>query len=186
MENNKSGKSSDIHVLGEGRYLKLVSRDRWEYVERKGISGIVLILPITEDNQVVLVEQYRYPVQGNVIELCAGLVGDIPGQERESLLEAAKRELEEECGYQADGWKFLLQGPPAQGLCNEILTFFLAYKLKKVGTGGGDETENLIVHHIPLSSLHQWLRNQEKRGKWVDPKIYTALYFWEHRDLWEL
>jgi ADP-ribose pyrophosphatase len=53
----------------------------------------------------------------------------------------------------------------------------LAKKIKKVATGGGDETENIKVHEVPLSTVDEWLMGQKKAGKLVDPKIFSALYF---------
>ena len=76
--------------------------------------------------QLVLVEQYRPPLDAHIIELCAGLAGDVPGKEDEPLEDAARRELLEECGYDAEHLEFLTEGPPAQGLCDEFLTFFKA------------------------------------------------------------
>ena len=51
------------------------------------------IVAVTSDGRLLLVEQFRIPVGKNVIELPAGLVGDLPGQEEESLKLAAQREL---------------------------------------------------------------------------------------------
>ncbi|RMD78753.1 MAG: NUDIX hydrolase [Lentisphaerae bacterium] len=178
---NAQAANEKITVLHEGKYLRTVCRGTWEFVERRNISGIVLILAVTPAEEAVLVEQYRPPMGNNVIELCAGLAGDVQGAEDESLLAAAQRELEEECGYRASCWEHVMTGPPAQGLCDEVLTFYLAWDLTRVGPGGGDETEELIVHHVPLAELDDWLKEQAQRGKFVDPKIYTALYFWYHR-----
>jgi ADP-ribose pyrophosphatase len=81
-------------VLHQGRYLRLVRQGTWEYVERLGISGIVGLIPVTPAAELVLVEQYRVPSGCRVVELPAGLAGDIAGQEHEPLELAAARELE--------------------------------------------------------------------------------------------
>ena len=91
----------ELKVLAEGRHLRLVSRGRWEYVERPKVTGIVIIVAVTRENNVVLVEQNRPPVGGRVIELPAGLAGDIAGSESEAMEEAARRELLEETGVVA-------------------------------------------------------------------------------------
>ena len=98
-------------ILGEGDFIRLHSRDGWEFVSRKGVTGIVVIVPVTDDGRIVLVEQYRHAVQKAVIELPAGLVGDKPGQMHEDLPTAAHRELLEETGYEAQRMVSLVSGP---------------------------------------------------------------------------
>ncbi len=167
----------DLTILHEGRFLRFMNRNGWEYVQRKNISGIVLVVAVTDDDEVLLVEQFRPPVGQNVIELCAGLAGDIPGQEDEDLTVAARRELLEECGYEAETMEFLMEGPPAQGLCDEYITFFKASGLRKVDDGGGDESEDIIVHKVKLKGIDAWFDAQRKLGKMIDPKVYAGLYF---------
>jgi ADP-ribose pyrophosphatase len=164
-------------VLFEGRFLKVKKKDRWEYVERCKTSGIVAILPITENQEIILVEQFRVPVNQRVIEIPAGLAGDIEGEEDEALAEAAKRELLEETGYEAERMEYLTEGPPSAGLSTEIVTFFRAHGLKKVSDGGGDGSENIQVHAVPLTELENWIEAKRKEGCLVDYKVYAALYF---------
>ncbi len=168
---------NDVTTLIKGRHLHFVTRGSWEFVTRPGISGIVLVLAVTDDAEVVLIEQYRPPVDAQVIELCAGLAGDLPEYEGESLEDAARRELIEECGYDATTFEWLTEGPPAQGVCDEYLTFFKATGLTRVSEGGGDDSEDIIVHHVPIADVRSWLENRRKTGTLIDPKIFTALYF---------
>jgi ADP-ribose pyrophosphatase len=58
-----------------------------------------------------------------------------------------------------------------------MVSVYRATDLKKTGDGGGDETEKITVHEVPLSEIHEWLVAQEKHGFLIDPKIYSALYF---------
>jgi ADP-ribose pyrophosphatase len=167
--------SSD--VLFEGRFLRVKKKDRWEYVERCKTSGIVAILPITENQEIILVEQFRVPVNQRVIEIPAGLAGDIEGEEDEALAEAAKRELLEETGYEAERMEYLTEGPPSAGLSTELVTFFRAQGLRKVSEGGGDGSEDIWVHAVPLAELETWIGSKRKEGCLVDYKIYAALYF---------
>ena len=67
---------SKIKTIGTGRFLRLLSRDGWEYVERPNIRGIAVIVAVTDDAKLLLVEQYRASVDRRVISLPAGLVGD--------------------------------------------------------------------------------------------------------------
>jgi ADP-ribose pyrophosphatase len=163
-------------VLAQGRYLTFIAEEGWEYVIRPGVTGVVVIVPITADRRLVLVEQYRRAVHKRVIELPAGLVGDVAGQGGESLHTAAVRELEEETGYRADEMALLAAGPIAVGVSDEEVSFFHARGLTRVGAGGGDATEDITVHEIPLAELPSFFAAQQRAGLGVDPKIYAGLF----------
>jgi len=90
-------------------------------VERPGISGIVVVIGTTNHGGLVLVTQWREPVGAQVVELPAGLAGDIPGRETEDLAEAARRELREETGFDAAGMVPVLAGPPSPSSTEEGL-----------------------------------------------------------------
>jgi len=167
-------------TLHEGKHLRLVSQGSWEYAERLGISGIVGLIPVTDAGELVLVEQFRVPLGKRVVELPAGLAGDIAGSEGEPLVEAARRELEEETGYHAHEMRQVLEGPNSAGSSPHVMTFYLATGLTKVGAGGGDEHEDIQVHVVPIKGIEFWLKEQEKLGKLLDPKIYAGLWFAEH------
>ena len=170
-------KDTPVEILAEGKYARFVRQGRWEFVQRKNLTGIVVLVPITDDNQIVLVEQFRVPTGARVIELPAGLAGDIPGQEDEDLTLAAARELEEETGYRAQQLKRLLAGPPSPGISNEVVTFFLATGLERVGPGGGDASEDIQVHHVPTKEFENWLTQQDAAGKLIDPKVLVAQFY---------
>jgi ADP-ribose pyrophosphatase len=175
-----SGMTTDTgieKILGEGDFIRLLSRDGWEFVARKGVSGIVVIVPVTDDGRIVLVEQYRHAVQKPVIELPAGLVGDKPGQAHEDLSTAAHRELLEETGYAAQRMVSLVSGPVNPAMSSDYYTFFHARGLKRLHEGGGDETEKIKVHEVPLSEAHQWLYKKATDGFLVDTKVFVGLYF---------
>src|SRR6516162_4085239 len=108
-------------VLAQGRYLTVVDDAGWEFVTRHRVTGIVVLVAITPERELVLVEQHRAPVGASVIELPAGLVGDIPGHEAESLAVAAHRELVEETGFEAREMRALGAGPIAVGISDEVL-----------------------------------------------------------------
>jgi ADP-ribose pyrophosphatase len=159
-----------------GRYLNLMERDGWEFVSRSNASGVVVLIPVTDAGEIVLVEQFRKPIGKNTIELPAGLVGDHedPG---ESIFNAAKRELEEETGFVAATLDLLMECPSSAGMSDEIISFVLAKGLRQVGPGGGDDSEKIQVHIISLEEVDHWLEEQQTAGKSMDPKIYSTLYW---------
>ena len=148
----------------------------WEYVTRSKAKGVVAILAITDDKQVVLTEQYRPPVGRNVIELPAGLAGDIPLQEEEPLVTAAKRELKEETGYEAKNWTILSEGTSSAGLTDEFVTMFYATGLTRMTQGGGVGGEKIKVHFVHQADVTKWCRDRQSEGKYVDFKIFAALH----------
>lgn len=168
---------SQRNILREGAFVRLVRRDNWEWAERTNNSGVVAIVAITENAQIVLTEQYRRPLDARVLDLPMGLAGDVQGAEGEDFREAARRELLEETGYVADRLEFLLEGPTSAGLTNEMLTIFLARDIRKVGDGGGDETEDIDVHVVSLDQADVWLKRKRAGGILLDPKIYAAMHF---------
>ena len=120
---------------------------------------------LTEQREVLLVEQFRPPVQAHVIEFPAGLAGDIAGQEHEPLVEAARRELLEETGYEAREIHEVFTGPSSAGLTDECITFLVATGLHKVAAGGGDEHESIVVHAVPLAEAWDFLDGQDRRRR---------------------
>ena len=168
---------TDNEIIYNGKFVRLVRRNGWEYVERNNCTGIVAILPITNDGKIILIEQYRPPVQSQVIEIPAGLVDDKNGAKAETHEEAARRELLEETGYHAHRLDFLFAGPPSAGISSEMITFYLGTELEYVNHGGGDESEQIKIHKVNLSELENWLAEQFKNQKVVDTKVFSALYF---------
>ena len=108
-------------TIAEGRYLGLYERDDWEFAERPNAEGVVGILALTSQDEVILVEQFRRPMNAPVIEIPAGLIGDEDDHRGESLAETAHRELLEETGYQAESMKLLLSGPTSAGMTSETM-----------------------------------------------------------------
>ncbi|MBI5095746.1 MAG: NUDIX hydrolase [Candidatus Hydrogenedentes bacterium] len=170
-------KPANVVTRYEGKWIRFVDKDGWEYVERIGISGVVCIAAVTPENKLVLVEQARPALGATTIELPAGLVGDEPGHENEHHQHGAERELLEETGYEAAEWSYLTEGPASSGLTSEVITFFMARGLRKVGKGGGVQNESIMVHEIPLAEIQTWLEVKAKAGFIIDPKVFTGLYF---------
>ena len=164
-----------ITTLAEGKYLGLYSRGTWEFAARPNSTGVVAILPITADNQLVLIEQFRIPCQARVIEVPAGLVGDEEEFIDESLADCAARELLEETGYRAGKMSHLLSSPTSAGMTPETTHFYAATELTREHQGGGTADEDITVHHVPIANLADWLKQQQSSGLLIDFKIHACL-----------
>src|SRR5262245_47298385 len=116
--------STPKNILCSGKFLSLVKEGRWEYADRIGTTGAAIIVAVTNEQKLLLVEQYRIPVHTRTIEMPAGMVGDEPGAAGEKLADAARRELVEETGYAAEHIEALTTGPSSSGLASEVVTLF--------------------------------------------------------------
>lgn len=163
-------------LLGEGRYARLVREGRWEFVERRNTSGIIAIAAVNAAGEMLLVEQYRMAIKASTLELPAGLAGD-EGDADESLVTAAQRELREETGYEAQQFEELVTGPPSAGITTEMITFYRASGLRRLGPALGAGGEAITLHEVPLATVHEWLFTQQAAGKVIDPKVFLGLYF---------
>ncbi len=159
----------------EGKYLSLRQIDTWEFAHRPNAKGVVAIFALTPDRKVILVEQFRIPTQSHVIEICAGLVGDEPEHQQESLAECAQRELLEETGYTPGKMTHLLSSPSSAGMTDEITHLFLAENCLKTAQGGGVDGENITTHLIPFNELLQFLEKSNQDGILIDFKIHSCL-----------
>ena len=110
--------------------------------------GAVCVIPVTENNEVIMERQYRYPLNRVILEIPAGKL-DAPDEDR---LSAIKRELREETGYTADEWTEIGDFHPAPAYSDEYITMYMARGLHK-GKQDLDEDEFLDVYTIPLSEL---------------------------------
>ncbi len=168
--------ADQLITIAQTRFLRLVRRGKWEFVQRVNATGVVCIAAVTDDGGLLLVEQFRPPVNAPVIELPAGLAGDEPGSEREGLLSAARRELLEETGYEATEMRAVLAGVSSAGVSDETITFFVARGLQKTASGGGVGHEKIVIHTIPLSGLDDWLATKLNSGCQIDARLLTGVY----------
>lgn len=159
-------------VMWEGRFITAKRRGRWEYVGRARNIGAAVILAVHEGN-VILVEQYRVPLERPCIELPAGLIGDEDAGEDGML--AAMRELEEETGYRAGRLENLGEFWSSPGMVSESFTLYRAQDLTKVGDGGGVEGEGIVVHRVPIDGFADWLATRRAEGYAVDVKLLLLL-----------
>jgi ADP-ribose pyrophosphatase len=115
-----------------------------------GHPGAVGILALDEDEQVVLVNQYRPALGRRLDELPAGLL-DVDG---EPALQAAQRELAEEAGLSATEWTVLIDLATSPGFSDEAIRIYLARGLHPTGEPDGFEAEHeeqsMTVTRVPL------------------------------------
>jgi ADP-ribose pyrophosphatase len=165
----------EAQTLYEAKWLRLRRKGQWEYSERTNDGGLaVIIVAATPERRVLFVEQYRVPVGAKTIEMPAGLVGDIHAGE--SLELAAERELLEETGWQAERIELLLVGPTSAGMSSERVAFVRATGLTKVHEGGGDESEQIVVHEVPIDEAPAWLAAKAAEGFEMDLKLWAGLW----------
>lgn len=181
MKRDHSVRRKTAKIIGSGKYLRLVKQGTAEFVERVNAHAVVAIVAVTSDRRLLLTEQPRASVGKSVIDLPAGLTGDIPGEENESLATSAQRELIEETGYSAKTLTHVADCPMSPGLTSEIVSFFVARGLKKIADGGGVDNEQIVVHEPPLREIDAWLATQAAAGKLIDGKVYAALHFAKRR-----
>ncbi|SHI69525.1 ADP-ribose pyrophosphatase [Anaerovibrio lipolyticus DSM 3074] len=134
-----------------------------EWIKHPGAAAVI---PVTEDGQVILVRQYRYPIDEVTLEIPAGKL-DMPG---EDPLECAKRELSEETGYTAKEYKFLTKLATCVGFCNEVIYTYAAQGLEP-GKQHTDEDEFINVVKLPLSEAVAMVED----GRINDAKSVTAI-----------
>lgn len=109
----------------------------------------VAVVAVDEEKNIYMVRQYRKPVEKVLLEIPAGIMN-----EGEEPLDAAKRELEEEAGFKAEGWEKITSFYTAPGFTDEKIHLFLATKLVK-GLVNPDEDEFVEVEVLPLDKAYQ-------------------------------
>ncbi len=172
---------TDKKICWQGSFLRTITltyRDHsgrlrdWEAVERVNCNGVVAIIPVTADEEILLVRQFRPVVNNFVIEIPAGL-----NDKGEIAVDAAKRELIEETGYSSHDFILIARGPLSSGMSAEMMDVFIAknaflapphqqalYKL--------DDTESIEIIKTPLRRVYYALEDCRKRGDLIDLKIY--------------
>ena len=162
-------------IVWQGKFLTTKVCGAWEYVSRaRGIHAAVIV-PIDDEDHVILVEQHRVPLGRPCIELPAGLIGDEDGGEGEDPLTAAARELEEETGYHAERMEVLGEYYSSPGMVTESFTLLRAHGLRRVSPGGGVEGENITVHRVALAELPAFIAARREAGDAIDVKLLLLL-----------
>lgn len=159
----------DARTIFEGQRVLVRERDGWEFVERKKGKSAAAVIARTDDGKIVLVGQYRRPVDARVIDFAAGLIGD---EGNESAEDTARKELEEETGYRCKHLQRLTTAPTSPGITSETVVFFLASGLERAG----EAEEEITVYEIDAEKIVEWLRARESEGVLIDVKVWAGLY----------
>jgi ADP-ribose pyrophosphatase len=161
-------------VMWEGKFVRAMKRERWEYASRtQGIRAVVILAE--HEGKVILVEQPRVPTDCRCIELPAGLVGD---HDPDATVEdTAVKELEEETGFTAERIERLGDFFASPGMLSEGFTLVRAHGVRKIGEGGGDEHEDIIVHLVPRAEVPNFLEQRRAEGLGMDAKLLLLLNY---------
>lgn len=161
-----------LEVMWEGRFVRALRRGKWEYAGRTGGIRAVVILA-EHDGKVILVEQPRVPLDCRCIELPAGLVGDDdPAATPET---AAIKELEEETGFTAERVERLGEFYASPGMLSESFTLVRAHGVRRIGGGGGTDSEDITVHLVSRPEIPNFLEEKRAEGLGVDVKLLLLL-----------
>lgn len=131
--------------------------------------GAVAILPLTKDNRLIVVEQFRKALERSIIEIPAGKLD--PG---EDPYQCAVRELKEETGCSSNSMEHVVSFYTSPGFANEIIHLYRAFDCD-FGENKLDEDEFVELLTITLEEAKQLIREQ----RIIDAKTILAIYYWE-------
>ncbi|MCH2189200.1 NUDIX hydrolase [Candidatus Gracilibacteria bacterium] len=186
----------------QGKWLKtqkvVYKRNReekvWEMISRGESEGVISVLPVTQDGNIILLEEIRVPMMneqcnGRVISMPAGLV-DI-GDTREYT---AKKELQEEVGFTSEDIHYVDTIASSEGMTDEEIDIFIALNCiqvseiiegrKQVGDLilGHGESENIIsIYSVPYEEIDNFLQQAREEGMKKGGKIDCALRHYENK-----
>ncbi|MPQ42746.1 NUDIX hydrolase [Clostridium tarantellae] len=166
------------NIIYEGNILKLVNQEVKLPDENRAFreivrhSGGVAIIAFIDDENILLVEQFRKPFDRNFLEIPAGKIdkNDI------DYKIGALRELEEETGYSTQNIKFIGKIAPSPGFCDEEVNIYVAKNLYKRQILFKDEDEFL---NLKVASLKH-VKKMICKGKIIDAKTIAAIFFLEN------
>jgi ADP-ribose pyrophosphatase len=165
--------TTDSRLAYDGLFLKVFSDEvqlpNQKLVNREYIKhpGAVAIVPLFEDNSVLMERQFRYPLHKAILEIPAGKL-----EFGEDPLLCAKRELKEETGFEANEWIFLGKIHPVISYSTEFIDIYLAKGLVQ-GPAKLDEEEFLDVFRATIPEISEWI----KKGLITDVKTIISHYW---------
>ena len=154
--------SREVYDCGLFRVTEDQARDGSGFEIKRAVvrhAGSAVVMAFDGRGRVLLVRQFRLPVNKNLWELPAGCL-----DEGETALQAAKRELIEETGYRARSWKKIASFWPSPGYVSEQMTIFLARDLT--------EGEAAPMHDEKIET--RWFAKNELDGLIGSGKIHDG------------
>ncbi|MBC5637134.1 NUDIX hydrolase [Ornithinibacillus hominis] len=174
-------KTINSKTIYDGKVVKLQVDDvrlpNGQQAKRELIKhpGAVSVIPITKDNKIVLVEQYRKPLEKSIIEIPAGKLE--PGEVPEIT---AMRELEEETGYTTSHLTKVTSFYTSPGFANELMHIYLAKDLEKLTVPKAlDEDEFVEVLEVTLEEAKKLVEEQRIH----DAKTNYAILYLDTQEL---
>jgi len=159
-------------VMWEGKFVRALKRGKWEYASRARDIRAVVILAEYE-GKLILVDQPRAGPDCRCVELPAGLVGDI--DPNETIESTAIKELEEETGFTAERVERLGEFYSSPGMLAESFTLVRVHGVRKIGEGGGDDSEDINVHLVARADIPNFLEQKRAEGFGMDVKLLLLL-----------
>lgn len=133
--------------------------------------GAVVILAEKDEQNIILVQQFRKAVEEVLLELPAGTI-----ESSEKIIDCARRELEEETGYQAEKWEEIIDFYSAPGFCSEKLTLFYAQDLIKTESHT-DEDEFIEIIEVDKEEIYRLIKNKKIK----DAKSLVGILWWLYK-----
>ncbi len=141
------------------------SEGEWECIRHPGGA---LAVPVTPEGKLVLVRQYRFALQGRLLEFPAGTV-----ERHEDPEKTIQREIEEETGYRANKWQKLGEFPVAPGYSDELIYAFLAQDLEKLEAPPSQDADEDIE---TVLMTPQELEEAILAGESIDAKSISSFF----------
>lgn len=171
---------SGFKILGEQTIYKgprahLVVQDiqlpdgnvaKWDMIHHTGAAAVVAV---DENGKLIMTRQYRSSIDGESLEIPAGVL-DVEDGVKEDPKHCAARELEEETGYTCDNLEYLMTYCSSIGLCDEIITIYLARDLKP-SHQKLDEGEYIDLERFSLEDLLEMI----DKGELIDGKSIAGI-----------
>ena len=147
---------ADAEIVWAGRYIEARREGTWEYVGRANDIHAAVIVAVddapsgnAQDRHVILIDQPRVPLGGRCLELPAG--------------------------YRAGRIEVVGRFASSPGMVSETFTLVRAHELTRVGEGGGDANEDIVVHRVRLDEVPAFVAQKRAEGMFVDVKLLLLL-----------